>query len=127
MKSFLSLFILLLSFVCLTCGSGQTKEEVPKPIAPSQELKTFADSYWNQKCSACHGTNGIPDPNLNPGPRKFGTFGMKMGFFFGGNKMRAGIFRTIRDGKNQAMPSFSKELKEEQIWALVEKIERLPN
>ncbi|MFB5650110.1 c-type cytochrome [Leptospira wolffii] len=117
---------ILLSTFYVTCGTGQTKkEEVAKPIPPTQELRAFADTFWNGKCATCHGTNGIPDPNVNPTPRKFGTFGMRMGFLFGGNKMRAGIFKTIRDGKNQAMPSFSKELSEDQIWALVDKIERL--
>lgn len=117
-----------LSFFYLTCRTAQTKnEDILKPVRPNEKLKVFAEHFWNEKCASCHGTNGIPNSDLTPAPRKFGTFGMSMGFFFGGDKMRAGIFRTIRDGKNNTMPSFAKELSYEEIWALVDKIERLPN
>ncbi|EPG73412.1 cytochrome C oxidase, Cbb3-type, subunit III [Leptospira fainei serovar Hurstbridge str. BUT 6] len=118
----------VLSILFFSCLSSQPKPELSKkPKMFSEELLSFANVYWTQKCSACHGTSGIPPEGLLPIPRKFGTFGMKMGFFFGGDKMRAGIFRTIRDGKNRSMPSFGKELSEEQLWALVNKIERLPD
>ncbi|PNV76129.1 c-type cytochrome [Leptospira inadai] len=118
----------ILSVLLYSCSSTQMKPELSKkPQIFSPELLSFADIYWSQKCSACHGLSGVPPEGMQPTPRKFGTFGMKMGFFFGGDKMRAGIFRIIRDGKNQSMPSFGKELSEERIWALANKIERLPN
>ncbi|TGK18049.1 cytochrome c [Leptospira fluminis] len=126
MKFQISFFTLSLCAIFLSyCSSGPGKEG--SPPRTTDELKIFADLYWRQKCAVCHGLTGTPSSETNPAPRKFGTFGMKMGFFFGGDKMRAGIFRTVRDGKNQVMPAFGKDLSEEKIWALVEKIERLPH
>ncbi|GBF50338.1 cytochrome C [Leptospira ryugenii] len=87
-------------------------------------VRKKADLIWEKQCSACHGVDGKSDASLNPKPRNFGTFGMKMGFFFGGDKMREGIYRTISTGKNKAMPAFQGSLKEEEIWSLVDRIER---
>ncbi|AOP35840.1 cytochrome C oxidase Cbb3 [Leptospira tipperaryensis] len=83
-----------------------------------------ANLLWEQKCAVCHGVDGTPKDSILPKPKKLRGFGIKMGFFFGGDKMREGIFKTIRDGKNLTMPSFKNELSEEEIRALVKRIER---
>ncbi|WP_332476466.1 c-type cytochrome [Leptospira ainlahdjerensis] len=83
-----------------------------------------ANLLWDQKCAVCHGVDGTPKDSVFPRPKKLRGFGIKMGFLFGGDKMREGIFKTIRDGKNQTMPSFKEELSEEEIRALVKRIER---
>ena len=57
--------------------------------------------------------------------RKFGTVGMKMGFFFGGDKMRAGIAKTIAEGKGSEMRPFKDHLTKQEIEALVRYIESL--
>ncbi|PKA05114.1 cytochrome C oxidase Cbb3 [Leptospira ellisii] len=117
-------FGILFFFLILSCRSASnraTSSADPETNARSAE----ADLLWEQRCSSCHGLDGTPNEFLQPKPRKLNGFGIKMGFFFGGDKMREGIFRTIRDGKNERMPSFQKELSEEQIRALVRKIERL--
>ena len=52
-----------------------------------------------------------------------------MGFFFGGDKMRAGLFKRIqeggepKDGKPSDMPAWSSSLSREQTWALVRHLE----
>lgn len=89
------------------------------------ETKRAAD-IWHGACAFCHGENGTP-PELwaAKGMRKFGTLGMKMGFFFGGDKMRAGIKRTIEYGKGTEMRAFKGHLSENEINALVKHIEDL--
>lgn len=105
----------------VTCQSSQARtEEFSNNKVTDQE----ADLLWEQRCAACHGLDGTPNESVLPKPRKLSGFGLKMGFFFGGNKMREGIVKTIRDGKNQTMPSFKNELSEDQIRALVKRIER---
>ncbi len=97
------------------------------PEYEDEAIKKEAAVLWRDLCSLCHGANGDPKDSLivEPKPKKFGTLGMKMGFTFGGDKMRSGIYRVIRDGKGERMPAFGKQLAREQMWALVKYIERL--
>jgi hypothetical protein len=57
--------------------------------------------------------------------RRFGTLGMKMGFLFGGDKMRAAMARTIAEGKGTEMKPFKDHLTKAEIEALVRHIENL--
>ena len=100
----------------LTCASVQVQ---------TPEDKRAAD-IWQAACSFCHGVDGTP-PELwaGKGMRKFGTIGMKMGFFFGGDKMRAGIAKTIAEGKGTEMRPFKEHLTPAEIQALVRHIEGL--
>lgn len=115
----LFLFILA-NFILLTCQSSQTRSL----FSDLKVTEIEADRLWEQRCAACHGVDGTPSESLPTKPRKLKGFGLKMGFLFGGDKMREGIYKTIRDGKNQTMPSFKEELSEEEIRALVKRIER---
>ncbi|MBL91774.1 MAG: cytochrome C oxidase Cbb3 [Myxococcales bacterium] len=83
-------------------------------------------------CAVCHGPQGRTNPQkFTPAPRKFGGMGLKMGFFFGGDKMRAGIFQKIKTGQSakskvpSQMAGFGDLLHNEQIWALVLHLENL--
>lgn len=89
------------------------------------EDKRAAD-IWQAACSFCHGVDGTP-PEMwaAKGVRKFGTLGMKMGFFFGGDKMRAGIAKSIENGKGSEMRPFKGHLSPAEIAALVRHIENL--
>ena len=100
-----------------------SEDEPPEDIWDEQ-LAREAASLWLKNCAACHGVNGDLEGavQLDPPARKWGTFGTSMGFLFGGDKMRAGIYRTIRDGRGQ-MPGWGDRLSREQIWALVTHIE----
>ncbi|MCG6166507.1 c-type cytochrome [Leptospira sanjuanensis] len=122
LSSIIPFFLTMIATVpIVTCQSSQARtEEFSNNKVTDQE----ADLLWEQRCAACHGLDGTPNESVLPKPRKLSGFGLKMGFFFGGNKMREGIVKTIRDGKNQTMPSFKNELSEDQIRALVKRIER---
>ncbi|MCA9561081.1 MAG: cytochrome c [Myxococcales bacterium] len=48
-----------------------------------------------------------------------------MGFTFGGDAMRRGIYRSIAEGKGEGMPAWGGRLSREQMWALVRHIESL--
>ena len=102
-------------------------------LAQRAYLHQEGRALWDVHCAVCHGTNGNDNPqNFNPAPRKLGGMGLKMGFFFGGDKMRAGIFHKIKTGNSlktkpqpQQMPAFRDLLHNEQIWALVLHLESL--
>lgn len=91
-----------------------------------------AAAVWAEQCSKCHGLEGEPPVEMaekvRP-PREWGTFGTSMGFFFGGDKMRAGIFKIIskggepKDGVASEMSAWGDSLSREQIWALVYHLE----
>lgn len=103
--------------------------EAPPEVLGPRVMKEAA-ALWLALCAACHGPRGQLEgvSGLEPMPRKWGTMGASMGFFFGGDKMRAGIYRTIAEGKQDeqgqpVMPAWSAALSREQIWALVRHIE----
>jgi mono/diheme cytochrome c family protein len=107
-----------------------------KPLAPEaidQPLAIEASAIYRTACATCHGRDGTP-PEPREGeraPRAWGTSGTRMGFTMGGDKMRAGIYRTIqkggepKDGKASNMPAWNGTLSREQTWALVRYLESL--
>lgn len=112
MKYFLAVPLVLL----IGCAAAQVQ------TAEAQRAKEI----WLAACSFCHGVDGNPPPEWKAtGIRRFGTFGMKMGFFFGGDRMRAGIARVIAEGKGSEMKAFRGYLSEAEIRALVRHIENL--
>lgn len=108
-------------------------DEPPEDLEDDPMLSPNAAALWRDLCATCHGLDGDPSNasvKNDPPPRTWGTFGAGMGFFFGGDKMRAGIFRKIAEGVRdekgaQRMPGWSSVLAREQIWGLVFHIERL--
>lgn len=99
-------------------------EDAPPEGLWDAQLARESASLWLTRCALCHGADGDLEGavQMDPPARKWGTFGTTMGFLFGGDKMRAGIYRTIRDGKGQ-MPGWGDRLAREQIWGLVAHIE----
>lgn len=94
------------------------------PSESDEQLKSEGEAIWGQVCAECHGKTGRKEGVVfAPGtkePRKWGGMGAAMGFFFGGNKMRGGLYRTIRDGRpDTPMIAWAPTLAREQIWALV--------
>lgn len=112
-------FVLSACAICMVlvaCASGQVRTKDDERAA----------EIWQAACSFCHGVDGKPPEEwASKGMRKFGTLGMKMGFFFGGDKMRAGIAKTIAEGKGSEMRPFKGHLTEAEIAALVRHIENL--
>ncbi len=103
--------------------------EPPENFWDAQTAKQAA-VLWRDLCATCHGINGNLEgvPQEKPLPRKWGSTGVAMGFFFGGDKMRAGIYKRIakggdKEGKPSRMPPWGDQLSREQIWALVYHIE----
>lgn len=110
--------ILILIFLIFFVGCASVPPKTPAD-------KRAAD-IWQAACSFCHGVDGNPPPEwADKGMRRFGTFSMRMGFFFGGDKMRKGIARTIAEGKGAEMRPFKDHLTPEEIEALVRHIEGL--
>lgn len=96
---------------------------VPEGIL-DQHTAQEAAALWRDICSSCHGPEGQPPavPDGVAEPRAWG-FGSRMGFFFGGDKMRQGLYRAIDEGKGVGMPAMGSTLSREQIWALVHHLE----
>jgi mono/diheme cytochrome c family protein len=98
--------------------------QAPTPGTLDAQTAAEANVLWAQNCAACHGIDGVP-PTVQEGqaqPRKWTGMGPTMGFFFGADKMRAGIYTTIHDGRG-SMAGWGEHLSREQIWALVNHIE----
>lgn len=100
------------------------------PAESDEQLRAEGAAIWAQSCASCHGKTGRKEGVVYaPGtkePRKLGGMGMAMGFFFGGDKMRGGLYRTIRDGRPETtMVPWGPTLAREQIWALVFHLESL--
>jgi mono/diheme cytochrome c family protein len=105
------------------------------PPALDDAVALEAAAVWRDVCAACHGPEGRPPPPAEgappgPEPKTWGTFGVRMGFLFGGDKMRAGIYRSIAEGKTTpdgqvTMPPWGAVLSREQLWGLVRHIEGL--
>ena len=109
---------------------AKLSEKRPAKDMWDAQLKDESAQLWNRVCATCHGPNGKLEGTIlqPPLPKKLGGMGMTMGFTFGGDAMRAGIYRVIRDGKNTgkasaAMPGWKGQLSKEQLWGLVLHIE----
>lgn len=89
-----------------------------------ENTQVEAAVLWKQECARCHGENGVPPPAAEGQvqPRSWQGMGPNMGFLFGGDAMRAGIYETISQGKG-TMAGWGDALSREQIWALVAHIE----
>lgn len=100
--------------------------EVPPPGTLDTDTRLEGALLWKAECARCHGANGEP-PEPAPGQvklRSWNGMGPKMGFTFGGDRMRAGVYRKILLGGG-AMPAWKGYLAREQIWALVAHMEHL--
>ena len=72
-----------------------------------------AKALWRELCASCHGARGRVEgvPATEPAPRRWDGMGPTMGFLFGGDAMRAGIYERIArggdaDGNPGMMPGF---------------------
>lgn len=110
------------------------EDHPPEGLGEDEAVAREAAVIWRDLCANCHGLDGTPveDPELVPKPRAWSSMGASMGFFFGGDKMRTGIYRKIRDGGPpredgtlSKMPAFGDALTREQLWALVAHVEAL--
>jgi mono/diheme cytochrome c family protein len=90
--------------------------KVKNPIAPTPDNLSAARAIYMDKCANCHGEKGAGDgPEADmytPGPSKFNDAHMM-------SEMTDGeIFWKMTEGR-KPMPSFKKQLSDEQRWQLV--------
>jgi len=100
-----------------------TNETAPPEGTLDANTQLEAAILWNQECARCHGIDGQP-PEVEEGqvqPKAWGGMAA-MGFLMGGDAMRAGIYKTIDNGKG-TMAGWGDALSREQMWALVAHIE----
>ena len=101
-------------------------EQVLPPTIDDPWLVREGQALWLTRCAGCHGADGAPTAAAGlPAPRRWGTLGTKLGFFFGGNRMLAGVYQRIAQGRPPRMPAWHGQLAREQIWALVRHLEAL--
>lgn len=118
-----------LSVEAARARDAQLSETEP-PEALDASTRREASLLWRDLCAGCHGPRGRLQ-GVEPSevaPRSWGGMGAAMGFFFGGDRMRAGIYRKIADGvenPSSPMPAWRATLAREQMWALVAHIESL--
>lgn len=106
-------------FLALLCVGGATPvlaqtapERNPVPYAPASVAR--GKSAYLQNCQSCHDEDGraqsaavaIAADLTDPSHWKFGI----------GD---AQVFATIKSGRGDAMPPFGSDLKDEQIWDIV--------
>lgn len=110
---------------------GALPDDAPPPEGVlDADTAREAAVLWATRCAACHGPAGEPPPAMveqwraagQDPPRTWGG-ASRMGFVMGGDSMRAGLYRKIRDGVPPAMPPWGEALSREQIWALVRHLE----
>ena len=103
----------------------------PEGLKDDAALAQEGAVLWGAMCAVCHGLQGDPPEQPAPVPRSWGTFGTSMGFFFGRDGMRAGLYRRIERGGEPRgdvptrMPAWGSILSREQIWLLVRHLESL--
>lgn len=100
-----------------------TDGTVPPDGTLDANTQMEAAILWSQECARCHGENGKPPPagEGQVQPKAWGGMAA-MGFLMGGDKMRAGVYKTIDRGKG-TMAGWGDALSREQMWALVAHIE----
>lgn len=111
---------LLLSWPVLLAGglamspAAQERSAGPNPVAYSPASIARGKTYFLQNCQSCHDEDGrarsaavaIAADLTAPDRWKFGS----------GD---AELFKTIKNGAAEAMPPFASDLKDEQIWDVV--------
>jgi len=105
--------------IVLWCGAGigvaaQDRATGKNPVAYSPASIARGKTYFLQNCQSCHDEDGrarsaavaIAADLTAPDRWKFGS----------GD---AELFKTIKNGAAEAMPPFASDLKDEQIWDVV--------
>lgn len=91
-------------------------QRMKNPVTPNTESLASARAIYMDKCANCHGDKGAGDgPEADmytPAPAAFNNAKMMNGMTDGE------IFYKITEGR-KPMPSFKKDLTDEQRWQLV--------
>jgi cbb3-type cytochrome c oxidase subunit III len=111
---------------------AEEKSKIPEPftVADAQKLKSLVPytkksiaqgrSVYMRNCTGCHGADGkatvdvVADATDLTSPK-----------FWKNGTTEGEIFRSIREGQGSSMPTFKAQLKEDDIWHLVNYIRSL--
>lgn len=87
-------------------------------LSASQESITLGNQLFQDQCARCHGEKGKGDgpdaASLSQAPTNL------VDLAFSAEKSAVDLYRGIAVGNPPAMPSFSNQLSEDEIWALTE-------
>jgi mono/diheme cytochrome c family protein len=112
---------LIVVIICASAGliatganAAQQRAATANPVPYTSESIARGKTYFLQNCQSCHDEDGrarsaavaIAADLTDPDRWKFGT----------GD---AELFKTIKNGAADAMPPFATDLKDEQIWDVV--------
>ena len=103
---------LWVSAMAVAGAAGQSAPTNPTPYSPASISR--GKTFFLQNCQSCHDEDGrarsaavaIAADLTTPDKWKFGT-------------SDAQVFKTIKNGAAEAMPPFGADLKDEQIWDVV--------
>jgi cytochrome c oxidase cbb3-type subunit 3 len=106
--------LLAILFAIAAAPFAQQNTPASNPVPYSPASITRGKSYFLQNCQSCHDEDGrarsaavaIAADLTDPDRWKFGT-------------TDAQLFNTIKNGAAEAMPPFGTDLKDEQIWDVV--------
>jgi len=111
---------------------AEEKSKIPEPftVADAQKLKSPVPytkksiaqgrSVYMRNCTGCHGADGkatvdvVADATDLTSPK-----------FWKNGTTEGEIFRSIREGQGSSMPTFKAQLKEDEMWHLVNYIRSL--
>jgi mono/diheme cytochrome c family protein len=105
---------LLAVLLVIAAGAGAQQTPVANPVPYTPASIARGKTYFLQNCQSCHDEDGrarsaavaIAADLTDPDRWKFGT-------------SDAQLFKTIKNGAAEAMPPFGTDLKDEQIWDVV--------
>src|SRR5689334_16448950 len=106
--------LLAIVFAIAAAPFAQQNTPAANPVPYSPASITRGKSYFLQNCQSCHDEDGrarsaavaIAADLTDPDRWKFGS-------------SDAQLFKTIKNGAAEAMPPFGTDLKDEQIWDVV--------
>ncbi len=105
MKVLALLFVSLLASIALLGIS--MAGDATNPFAGNKDAIAEGQEIFDEYCSECHGTGtGGSGPNL-----------IDEQWLYGGSD--AEVFASVSNGRMGGMPSFSYDLKEDQIWKVI--------
>jgi cytochrome c oxidase cbb3-type subunit 3 len=110
--SFFASALVILPGIAAVAGQAGVPDRNPTPYAPASIAR--GKTYFLQNCQSCHDEDGrarsaavaIAADLTDPSRWKFGT-------------SDAALFKTIKNGAAEAMPPFGTDLKDDQIWDVV--------
>lgn len=100
--------------------SSEEAKKLKSPVPFTKDSIAKGRALFARNCTACHGNDGksqvdvVANATDLTDPKAFGS-----------GTSEGEIFRSIRDGAGDTMPPFKTQIKDEEIWNLVNFIRNL--